>query len=50
MVGVARLNMELAGRESPSTDKFYRIKKILDPQSEDFADFRENLMSRVGIG
>ena len=50
MVGVSRLNMDVARSESPTTDKFYRIQKILDSKSEDFIDFRENLMSRVGIG
>jgi hypothetical protein len=49
MVGVSHLNMDVARRESPTTDKFYRIQKILNPESEDFVDFRENLMSRVGI-
>lgn len=49
MVGVVDLNMELAKRESPTTDRFYHIDRIADKKSEEFEDFRENLLSRVGI-
>ncbi len=49
MVGVTNLNMSLARRESPTTDKFYMIQKISDSKSEEYADFRENLMALVGI-
>jgi hypothetical protein len=49
MVGVADLNLELVRKESPSTDRFYHIERITDVKSEEFEDFRENLLSRVGI-
>jgi len=49
IVGVATLNMELTRRESPSTDRFYHIDKIIDVQSKEFEDFRESLLSRAGI-
>jgi hypothetical protein len=49
MVGVVDLNMELAKRESPTTDRFYHIDRIADKKSGEFEDFRENLLSRVGI-
>ncbi len=48
LVGVADLNMELAERESPTTDRFFHIDRITDEASEDFEDFRENLLSRLG--
>lgn len=49
MVGVVDLNVELARKESPSTDRFYLIDRISDGESEEFEDFRENLLSRLGI-
>lgn len=49
MVGVARLDMELARKESPTTDRFYHIDRILDPDTEEAEDFRENLLARVGM-
>ncbi len=49
MVGVTDLNVELAKKESPTTDRFYHIDLIADGTSEESRDFRENLLSRVGI-
>lgn len=49
MVGVLDLDMALARRESPTTDRFYLIENITDKGSTEFEDFRENLLSRVGI-
>ncbi len=49
MVGVAQLDMDLARRESPTTDRFYHIEQIVDLSSEEAVDFRENLLSRIGI-
>jgi hypothetical protein len=49
IVGVVDLNVDLARRESPTTDRFYHIDQITDAQSYEFEDFRENLLSRVGI-
>jgi hypothetical protein len=40
--------MELAERESPTTDQFYHIDRITDEAEEEFEDFRENLLSRLG--
>lgn len=48
LVGVAELNMELAERESPTTDRFYHIDRITDEAKEEFEDFRENLLARLG--
>lgn len=50
IVGVGKLDLEIAKKESPSTDRFYRIQLITKPTSEEFRDFKENLLSRVGLG
>lgn len=49
IVGISDLNTELAKKESPSTDRFYHLDRLVDLTSEEFEDFRENLLSRVGI-
>ncbi len=49
MVGVLHLDMDLAKRESPTTDRFYHIEELVREGSPEFDDFRENLLSRVGI-
>jgi hypothetical protein len=49
MVGVTGLDMKLAKRESPSSDRFFRIDEIMKPASPEFRDFREHLLSRVGV-
>jgi hypothetical protein len=49
MVGVTQLDMDLARRESPSTDRFYLIDNISIPGTSEHNDFREHLLSRVGI-
>jgi len=46
---VTRLDMDLARRESPTTDRFYHIEQIIESPSEEAKDFRENLLSRMGI-
>lgn len=50
IIRVTDLDMKLARRESPSTDRFYNIDEISRKGSGKFEDFRENLCSRVGIG
>jgi hypothetical protein len=49
IVGVTDLPMDLAGRESPTTDRFYHLDRIVVPGSEEAGDFRENLLARVGL-
>lgn len=49
MVGVTTLDMAIARKESPTTDRFYHIDSIIDPDSEEAIDFRENLLARVGV-
>lgn len=49
IVGVSDLSMDLARRESPTTDRFYHLDRIADAASAEAEDFRESLLSRLGI-
>lgn len=49
IVGVKDLDLELARRESPTTDRFYHLDQISLATSQEAEDFRENLLSRLGI-
>jgi len=49
MIRVADLDMSLARRESPSTDRFYNIDTLTVAGTDALVDFKENLCSRVGI-
>nr|VFK20912.1 MAG: XcyI restriction endonuclease [Candidatus Kentron sp. LPFa] len=49
IVGIADLAVELAKQESPTTDKFYHIDRIMERDSEECSDFRENLLARIGL-
>ncbi len=49
LVGVSELDLELAGRESPSTDRFFRIGEIVKSGSKEHLEFREELLSRIGL-
>jgi hypothetical protein len=49
MVGVKSLDFSVARKESPTTDRFYHIDRIVEPSSEEAEDFRENLLSRIGV-
>jgi hypothetical protein len=49
MVGVSHLDMHLARKESPSTDRFYGIDAVAKPDNDESIDFREHLLSRVGV-
>jgi hypothetical protein len=49
IVGVHSLDITKAKKESPSTDRFFRMDSITRPGSDEFRDFREHLLSRVGV-
>lgn len=49
LVGVSDLPMDVARRESPTTDRFYHLNLILQVDSEEGIDFRENLLARIGL-
>lgn len=49
IVGVENLSVNLARGESPTTDRFYHLDRITDVKSSEAEDFRESLLSRLGI-
>ena len=49
VVNVDRIDIDMAHRESPSTNRFYRISDIVKVKGEDFNDFRDRIISLTGI-
>ncbi len=49
VVNVDRVNMDMACRESPTTNQFYRISELLDHKSPEYKRFMMQLISIVGI-
>ena len=49
IVNVDKMDMELAKKESPSTNKFFRISDLLNPASDEFQTFNDLIISCVGI-
>lgn len=46
---VPDLDLATAREKSPTTTRFYSLIQLADPHSEPFADFRDRLVSLVGI-
>lgn len=49
VVNVDRIDMEMAHRESPTTNRFYRISDIVAATGQDYQDFRDRVISLTGI-
>lgn len=49
VVNVDRIDLEMAKRESPSTNRFYRISDIVSGRGADYLDFRNRLVSLIGV-
>lgn len=49
VVNVDRINMEMAARESPTTDRFYIISNLVAADTEEYKDFRARIVSLTGI-
>jgi XcyI restriction endonuclease len=49
VVNVDRIDVAMAHKESPSTNRFYRISNIIAGQSDEYADFRNRIISLTGI-
>jgi len=49
IVGITSLDLKLARKESPTTDRFYHLDQIADPESLEGDDFKENLVARIGL-
>lgn len=49
VVNVDRMDMEMARRESPTTNRFYHISSLLNQASDGYRDFSLQIRSIVGI-
>jgi hypothetical protein len=49
VVNVANIDMDVARRESPSTDRFYRISDMIVAAGPAYQDFRDRIVSLTGI-
>lgn len=49
VVNVDRIDLEMARKESPATNRFYRISDLLNESSPEYRDFSLQLLSIVGI-
>ncbi|HEX9023776.1 MAG TPA: XcyI family restriction endonuclease [Geobacteraceae bacterium] len=49
VVNVDRIDLAMARKESPSTNRFYCISKLMAPQNEEYRDFRNRIISLTGI-
>jgi len=49
VVNVDRIDLEAAGKESPSTNGFYCISKLMKNQDEEYLDLRNRIISLTGI-
>ncbi len=45
----ADVNLDMARRESPTSSRFFRLSDLRDIKSAEYASFRDNLQSIVGI-
>jgi hypothetical protein len=49
VVNVDKIDMAMARRESPSTNRFYRISDLVSATGDDYQDFRDRVISLTGI-
>lgn len=49
VVNVDRLDDKMARRESPSTNRFYRLSAIVSGKGAEYTDFRNRVISLIGI-
>lgn len=49
VVNVDRIDIDMAKKESPSTNRFFRISDLLNPSSEERQTFSDLVISGVGI-
>ena len=49
VVNVDRINMEIACKESPTTNQFYRLSELLTPSSTEYKAFSLQILSITGI-
>lgn len=49
VINVDRINMTLARRESPNTNKFYKLSDLISKTGVEFNDFKNRIVSLTGI-
>lgn len=49
VVNVDKIDIATAHRESPSTNRFYRISDMVAAEGDDYVDFRDRVISLTGI-
>jgi hypothetical protein len=49
VVNVDNIDLVMAKRESPSTDRFYKISDLIAATGSDFSDFHDRVISLTGI-
>jgi hypothetical protein len=49
VVNVDRIDIDLAKKESPSTNRFYRLSELESRAGEEYADFKNRIISLTGI-
>ncbi len=49
VVNVDRMDMDMARRESPTTNMFYRLSSLKSAKGEEYRDFRERIVALTGI-
>jgi len=49
VVNVDKIDLAMAHRESPSTNRFYRISDLVAVNGSDYQDFRDRIISLTGI-
>jgi hypothetical protein len=49
IVNVDRTNFNQAKRESPTTNRFYRLSDLLDQSTEQYSDFRDRIQALTGV-
>lgn len=49
VVNVDQIDMDMASRESPSTNTFYRLSSLKQGEGEEYQDFKDRVISLTGI-
>ena len=49
VVNVDRIDLEMAAKESPSTNRFYRISSLAQAEGAEYRDFRDLVVAMTGI-
>lgn len=49
VVNVDRIDISMARRESPSTNRYYRISDLVDATGPDYQDFRDRVIALTGL-